>query len=78
MMKFASSALVLSTILLFGSIAHAETSSTSIKKAATGTDEWTYLFDKDMSGWTTYLGFPRPETPIKGSSEFNLPKNSFL
>ncbi|RYY73755.1 MAG: DUF1080 domain-containing protein [Gammaproteobacteria bacterium] len=27
---------------------------------------WTYLFDKDMSKWTTYLGIPRPETMVTG------------
>jgi len=29
-------------------------------------DGWTYLFDKDMTQWTTYLGIPRAETPVTG------------
>ena len=33
--------------------------------------EWTYLLDKDLSQWNTYLGFPNPETDIKG-----LPKDA--
>ena len=33
--------------------------------------EWTHLLDKDLSQWNTYLGFPNPETDIKG-----LPKDA--
>lgn len=32
---------------------------------------WTYLLDKDLSQWNTYLGFPNPETDIK-----DLPKDA--
>lgn len=32
----------------------------------TGKDGWAYLFDKDMTQWTTYLGIPRAETPVTG------------
>lgn len=33
--------------------------------------EWTHLLDKELSQWNTYLGFPNPETDIKG-----LPKDA--
>ena len=36
----------------------------SADKPKNGKDGWTYLFDKDMSKWTTYLGTPRPETVV--------------
>lgn len=32
----------------------------------TGKDGWTYLFDKNMTQWTTYLGTPRAETVVTG------------
>jgi len=38
----------------------------SADKPKTDKDGWTYLFDKDMSKWTTYLGTPRPETVVTG------------
>lgn len=33
--------------------------------------DWHYLLDQDLSQWNTYLGFPNPETEIKG-----LPKDA--
>jgi len=38
----------------------------SADKPKAGKDGWIYLFDKDMSKWTTYLGIPRPETMVTG------------
>ena len=38
----------------------------SADKPKTDKDRWTYLFDKDMSKWKTYLGTPRPETVVTG------------
>jgi hypothetical protein len=34
--------------------------------AKTAKDGWTYLLDKDMTQWTTYLGIPRAETVVTG------------
>jgi len=36
------------------------------KPTPTPQEKWTYLLDKDMTQWTTYLGFPNPETKITG------------
>jgi len=44
-------------------------SQVSADKTTANKDGWTYLFDKDMSSWTTYLGVPRPETVITGISK---------
>lgn len=33
--------------------------------------KWTYLLDKELSQWNTYLGFPNPETDVK-----DLPKDA--
>lgn len=33
-------------------------------------ENWTQLLDKDLSKWNTYLGTPRPETPVS-----DLPKD---
>jgi hypothetical protein len=41
-------------------------STKSIKKPTTDKAEWTYLLDKDMTQWTTYLGIPRAETVVTG------------
>ncbi len=41
-------------------------SSASADKAKIGKDGWSYLFDKDMTQWTTYLGIPRAETVVTG------------
>jgi hypothetical protein len=35
-------------------------------KAKTDKDGWIYLFDKNMTQWTTYLGIPRAETVVTG------------
>lgn len=40
--------------------------SASADKAKTSKDGWTYLLDKNMTQWTTYLGIPRAETPVTG------------
>ncbi|MET0356751.1 MAG: DUF1080 domain-containing protein [Cellvibrio sp.] len=62
MMQILGSAIAISTLLFVGS---ASTQAAKPEKKASK-DEWTYLFDKEMSQWTTYLGFPNPETPVSG------------
>lgn len=42
------------------------TAASAADKAKSSKDGWTYLFDKDMTQWTTYLGIPRAETPVTG------------
>lgn len=61
MMKILGSAIALST-LVFVSVS---TQAANPEKKAPN-DEWTYLLDKDMTQWTSYLGFPNPETPVSG------------
>jgi len=41
--------------------AFADTAKITVNK-----DGWTYLFDKDMTQWTTYLGIPRADTKVNG------------
>lgn len=59
-------ALTLTVIAVFGVCLSTLASTKNIKKSATDKAEWTYLLDKDMTQWTTYLGIPRAETVVTG------------
>src|SRR3954467_3408488 len=53
--------LLLTAALTLTTSAFADTAKITVNK-----DGWTYLFDKDMTQWTTYLGIPRAETRVTG------------
>lgn len=63
-------ALSLATIGFAGICLSSFASTKDIKKPLEDKTEWTYLLDKDMTQWTTYLGIPRAETVVTG-----LPKD---